>query len=149
MKTVWKVLPFIVLGLGAALHLGCPRSVEQPLTLTVEDLVLSGGSEVFSVPLDHYQTPGEERPIGVFDSGIGGLTVLNEIVTIDRFNNQTHEPGADGRADFEHESFVYLGDQANMPYGNYPSEDKVDFLKELILKDVVFVLGNRYWLSRS
>jgi len=149
MKTVWKGLPFIVLGIGAALHLGCPRSVEQTQTLTVQDLVFRGESGVISVPLDQYQNPSEDRPIGVFDSGIGGLTVLNEIVTVDRFNNETHEPGADGRPDFENESFVYLGDQANMPYGNYPSEDKVDFLKELILKDVVFVLGNRYWLSRS
>ena len=28
-------------------------------------------------------------------------------------------PGPDGRPDFENERFVYLGDQANMPYGNY------------------------------
>ena len=87
--------------------------------------------------------------IGVFDSGIGGLTVLNEIVTIDRFNNLTHEPGPDGEPDFAGESFIYLGDQANMPYGNYPSVDKVAFLKELVLKDLVFVLGDRFWPSRS
>ena len=36
-----------------------------------------------------------------------------------------------------------------MPYGNYPAEDKITFLKELILKDTVFLLGNRYWTSRS
>jgi glutamate racemase len=149
MKTAWKALPLIVLGIGATIHLGCPKQVDQPSAATVEDLVLAGGSKVFSLPLESYQAPDAKLPIGVFDSGIGGLTVLNEIVTSDRFNNQIHEPGADGRADFEDESFLYLGDQANMPYGNYPSEDKVDFLKELILKDVVFVLGNRYWLSRS
>jgi len=70
-------------------------------------------------------------------------------VTIDQFDNVTHEHGADGQPDFQNESFVYLGDQANMPYGNYPSEDKVGFLKELVLKDVVFILGDRYWTSRS
>ena len=149
MKFAWKTLPLILLGLGAAIHLGCSRPADQPPALSVEDLILEGRSDVFSVPLASYQIPDKLLPIGVFDSGIGGLTVLNEIVTIDQFNNQTHEPGADGRADFENESFIYLGDQANMPYGNYPSEDKVDFLKELILKDVVFILGNRYWLSRS
>jgi glutamate racemase len=149
MKTGWKAFPLILLGIGAALQLGCPKPVEQTTALSVEELVLDGDSEVFSVPFERYRALDEDLPIGVFDSGIGGLTVLNEIVTIDRFNNSTHEPGADGRADFEDESFLYLGDQANMPYGNYPSEDKVDFLKELILKDVVFVLGNRYWHSRS
>jgi glutamate racemase len=99
--------------------------------------------------MERYRALEAERPIGVFDSGIGGLTVLEEIATIDRFDNRTHAPGADGRPDFEDESFVYLGDQANMPYGNYPSENRVDFLKELILKDVVFLLGDRYWPSRS
>lgn len=41
-----------------------------------------------------------ERPIGVFDSGIGGLTVMRALMA--------HLPG---------ESFVYLGDTARLPYG--------------------------------
>jgi glutamate racemase len=41
------------------------------------------------------------RPIGVFDSGYGGLTVLKEIVEL--------LPGHD---------FIYLGDNARAPYGN-------------------------------
>jgi glutamate racemase len=44
------------------------------------------------------RTPG---PIGVFDSGYGGLTVLKEIVT--------RLPGYD---------YLYLGDNARAPYGN-------------------------------
>ena len=43
-------------------------------------------------------TPG--RPIGVFDSGLGGLTILRAI--------REALPGQD---------FVYLGDNANAPYG--------------------------------
>jgi glutamate racemase len=39
-------------------------------------------------------------PIGVFDSGVGGLTVLRAL-----------------RARFPGESFVYLGDTARLPYG--------------------------------
>jgi glutamate racemase len=113
------------------------------------DLVAVGESDLFSVPFEEYRALDRDLPIGIFDSGIGGLTVLNAIVSADRFNNESHEAGADGRPDFEDESFIYLGDQANMPYGNYPSEDKVDFLKELILKDVVFLLGDRYWTSRN
>ena len=42
----------------------------------------------------------DTRPIGVFDSGVGGLTVLHEcLVTM------------------PHEDFVYLGDHARLPYG--------------------------------
>ena len=42
----------------------------------------------------------DPRPIGVFDSGVGGLTVLRQIVR--------RLPG---------ESTVYLGDNARAPYG--------------------------------
>ena len=45
----------------------------------------------------------DPRPIGVFDSGVGGLTVLHEcLVTM------------------PHEDFVYLGDHARLPYGPRP-----------------------------
>lgn len=83
-------------------------------------------------------------PIGVFDSGIGGLTVLEAILKLDAFNNATLQPGADGIPDFAGEKFIYLGDQANMPYGNYPSKGREDYLRELIVKDAVFLLGKRY-----
>ena len=53
-------------------------------------------------------------------------------------------PGADGRPDFAGERFIYLGDQANMPYGNYPAQGHEDYLRELVVKDVVFLLGKRY-----
>ena len=90
---------------------------------------------------------GGERaalPIGVFDSGIGGLTVMDAILQLDAFHNDTLQPGADGRPDFAGERFVYFGDQANMPYGNYPSQGSEDFLRELIVKDAVFLLGDRW-----
>ncbi len=113
------------------------------------EIVGHGKSELFAVSRDRYSTDIQDLPIGVFDSGIGGLTVLAAILQVDAFNNVTHESGPDGHPDFESERFVYLGDQANMPYGNYPSEEKTDFLQELILKDVVFLLGGRYWPSAT
>jgi glutamate racemase len=50
--------------------------------------------------------------IGVFDSGLGGLTVLRALVQ--RF------PSA---------SFTYLGDHAHVPYGNRPSAEIVDLTR--------------------
>lgn len=50
---------------------------------------------------------GSERrrlPIGVFDSGVGGLTVLNEL-----------------RRLLPHENLIYLGDTARVPYGTKSS----------------------------
>ena len=50
-----------------------------------------------------YNRPMDPRPVGVFDSGTGGLTVLHEcLVTM------------------PHEDFLYLGDLARLPYGPRP-----------------------------
>lgn len=50
--------------------------------------------------------PTDARPIGVFDSGIGGLTVLREVVKA-----------------LPHEHFIYFGDDANCPYGPRPENE--------------------------
>ena len=56
----------------------------------------------------------DSRPIGVFDSGIGGLTVLHEcLVTL------------------PHEDFVYLGDGARLPYGPRPLDEIRRFALEI------------------
>ena len=96
-----------------------------------------------------YRKDTKHLPIGVFDSRIGGLTVLEAIFSLDAFNNDTLSPVSDGRSDFANERFVYLGDQANMPYGNYAAVGKESFLRELIAKDAVFLLGRRYWPSNT
>jgi glutamate racemase len=81
----------------------------------------------------------------VFDSGLGGLTVLERLLDVDQVNNATGLYGPDGVPDLAHERFVYLGDQANMPYGDYAAEGKSDYLRELILKDAKFLLATNYY----
>lgn len=90
-----------------------------------------------------------DLPIGMFDSGTGGLTVLNALVTCDQYNNSTKEKmeGGDGIKDFKNEEFIYFGDQANMPYGNYSEANRTGFLEELALRDALFLLGNKYYRS--
>ncbi len=91
-----------------------------------------------------YRRDLRDLPIGVFDSGVGGLTVLEAIKAHDRHHNLTGAEGADGVPDFAGESFVYFGDQANMPYGNYSAVGRTDFLRELVLRDALFLLGRRH-----
>jgi glutamate racemase len=56
----------------------------------------------------------DSRPVGVFDSGVGGLTVLHEcLVTL------------------PHEDFVYLGDHARLPYGPRPLDEVRRFALEI------------------
>lgn len=83
-------------------------------------------------------------PIGVFDSGIGGLSVLNELLLLDSHNNQSLHKGSDGNPDLQQEQFTYLADRANMPYGLYAAEGKTELLQEHVLKDVTFLLDTTY-----
>ena len=87
----------------------------------------------------------DEAPIGVFDSGLGGLTVLERLLDVDQIDNATGLYGPDGVPDLARERFVYLGDQGNMPYGDYAAEGKSDYLRELILKDAKFLLATNYY----
>ncbi len=94
--------------------------------------------------LSAQQSNKKALPIGVFDSGTGGLTVLEAMLTLDAFNNTTGKPGPDGKPDFDKEYFQYLADQANMPYGNYAAERKTDLLKEHVIKNMDFLVKNNY-----
>ena len=59
--------------------------------------------------------PTQTGKIGVFDSGVGGLTVLREIVA--------HLPA---------ESLLYFGDTARVPYGDRSKTELVQFVREII-----------------
>ena len=66
-------------------------------------------------------------PIGVFDSGIGGLTVLYRLIDM-----------------FPNEDFVYVGDTLNLPYGTKTKEqlkklvsNVSNYLNELPVKSIV------------
>ncbi|MEM8613573.1 MAG: glutamate racemase [Cyanobacteria bacterium P01_H01_bin.105] len=61
------------------------------------------------------QMPIQNDKIGVFDSGVGGLTVLREIMA--------HLPA---------ESLIYFGDTARVPYGNRSQPELLRFVREII-----------------
>ena len=73
----------------------------------------------------------DKRPIGVFDSGMGGLTVVKEI-----------------RRLMPNESIIYFGDTGRVPYGNrgtdtiikYVKQD-LNFLKSNDIKAIVVACG--------
>lgn len=55
------------------------------------------------------------NPIGVFDSGIGGLTVLKKIVEI-----------------LPNEKYIYYADTDNVPYGTKAKEDVKKYIKQAV-----------------
>lgn len=67
------------------------------------------------------------KPIGIFDSGVGGLTVFTEV-----------------RKTLPNENIIYLGDTKNFPYGNKKKEDIIDLainnVEMLLKKDVKVIV---------
>ena len=118
---------------------------EDTVKKDIVQTVLTDDSSFYYIDFSTYPKKRKDLPIGVFDSGTGGLTVFDAIVNFDEFSNTTRNEGSDGEIDFNKESFIYLADQANMPYGNYSKENKVDLLKEHIIKDAQFLMSNKYY----
>jgi glutamate racemase len=65
-------------------------------------------------PLAAVVRPDRSLPVAVFDSGVGGLTVLHECLV-----------------SLPHEDFVYLGDTARFPYGDRSQDELLAFAREL------------------
>ncbi|MBC7319757.1 glutamate racemase [bacterium] len=55
------------------------------------------------------------NPIGIFDSGLGGLTVLKELMKI-----------------APHEDVIYVADTIHMPYGNRSVQEIVGYMKQIV-----------------
>lgn len=68
----------------------------------------------------------DNRPIGVIDSGVGGLTVARELMK-----------------NLPEENIIYFGDNKNVPYGNKTEEEiyklTKDMIDSLIKKDVKLI----------
>lgn len=57
----------------------------------------------------------DNRPIGIFDSGLGGLTVLQEYI------NQ-----------MPNEDYIYFGDNARVPYGSKSKETIIEYSRQIV-----------------
>lgn len=55
-----------------------------------------------------------DRPIGIFDSGVGGLTVLDSL-----------------RKQLPQENLIYIGDNLHCPYGNKTKEQLLSYTKQI------------------
>ena len=69
----------------------------------------------------------DNRPIGVFDSGIGGLTVLKEL-----------------KKKIPNENYIYLGDTNNFPYGEKSTEQIIELTRnniKVLIKNNVKIMS--------
>ncbi|MFN6536463.1 MAG: glutamate racemase [Nostoc sp. EkiNYC01] len=73
-------------------------------------------SSIFEENLDDFSNQEPQRaPIGIFDSGVGGLTVLRQLYR-----------------QLPNESIVYFGDTARLPYGIRSQAEILQFTREIL-----------------
>lgn len=63
----------------------------------------------------HLPVQAQSAPIGIFDSGVGGLTVLQQLYQ-----------------QLPNESILYFGDTARLPYGNRSQAEILQFMREIL-----------------
>ena len=70
----------------------------------------------------------DNRPIGIFDSGLGGLSVVKEFLSL-----------------LPNENIVYFGDTGRVPYGTKGSNTIIKYARQdeafLLSKDVKMVIA--------
>lgn len=134
-----SILLFLSITLFGAVSCKSRSSAEIDSDLEIIKKAISEKRSLYYANYRSYPSKLRSLPIGMFDSGTGGLTVMEQFLAMDLFNNVTGEEGGDGIPDFAGEDFIYLADQANMPYGVYPSQSKREYLRELVVKDALFL----------
>ena len=147
-----RFVPCLMMALALVGLSSCKNSKKPNVEIIpVTEKAISDASSVWYADFDNFPAKDErsQLPIGVFDSGTGGLTVLEVILKSDYLDNIDGDLESDGIPDFRGEDFQYLADQANMPYGTYSSEGKADYLRELAVKDALFLLGDKYYAKSS
>ncbi|HBA49630.1 MAG TPA: glutamate racemase [Lachnospiraceae bacterium] len=77
--------------------------------------IRTGQNEIRNRKRIHHVPLNRDAPIGVFDSGVGGLTVAREIMR-----------------QIPNEKIIYFGDTARVPYGNKSQETVTRFSKQIV-----------------
>ena len=73
------------------------------------------------------QLEPQRAPIGIFDSGVGGLTVLRQLYR-----------------QLPNESIIYFGDTARLPYGIRSQAEILQFVREIQLATYAIYVPEEY-----
>lgn len=72
----------------------------------------------------------EIKPIAFFDSGIGGATILKDIMEL-----------------LPNENYIYLPDSDNLPYGNKTKEELFEIVDNVVKKLIKYNRKRRKFIS--
>lgn len=141
---VGSLLPFV---------LGLPSCMEQVFdnqdTIPIVQKALYDTSSVYYADFKAFPAQMDTLPIGIVIPEDEAYTMAPIFNFIDVFNNVTGKDTPDGIPDFAGENYQVLLDRANGPYADYIASHKENYLREIVVKNAIFLLSNKYYLKSS
>lgn len=123
----------------------CRDDEGEEALLPIAQKALTDTASVYYIGADRYPQDISGLPIGVLDCSVNGFEVVERLLTLDCFDNITGRPEPDGIIDFGGENIQFLSDRANGPYGGYIEVGSLDFLKEQVLSNTIFLMSDDYF----
>ena len=123
----------------------CIDDEGEEALLPIAQKALTDTASVYYIGADRYPQDISGLPIGVLDCSVNGFEVVERLLTLDCFDNITGKPEPDGIIDFGGENIQFLSDRANGPYGGYIEVGSLDFLKEQVLSNTIFLMSDDYF----
>ena len=123
----------------------CRDDEGEEALLPIAQKALTDTASVYYIGADRYPQDISGLPIGVLDCSVNGFEVVERLLTLDCFDNITGKPEPDGIIDFGGENIQFLSDRANGPYGGYIEVGSLDFLKEQVLSNTIFLMSDDYF----
>lgn len=141
-RHIQGVVTIVLLSLLLA---SCRDDEGEEALLPIAQKALTDTASVYYIGADRYPQDISGLPIGVLDCSVNGFEVVERLLTLDCFDNITGKPEPDGIIDFGGENIQFLSDRANGPYGGYIEVGSLDFLKEQVLSNTIFLMSDDYF----
>ena len=130
---------------GLLLLFSCQEESQSVVLPRIAQKAIADSTFLYYDTFGNYTEDMASLPIGMFDSSVDGILVMEQFLTIDQFDNITGAPVPDGISDFGGENFQFLVDMANGPYVDYIEGGNVAFLKEHLMTNLFFLMGKSFY----
>lgn len=131
--------------LSSLLMVSCGSKSKEQELIPISKKALSDSTSIYYADFDSFPKEKSLLPIGIIDDTPDGIQVVKMFLHSDQYDNITGKLTGDGIPDFAGENYIFLSDNANAPYSNYVEKGKADYLRELVVRDALFLLRDHYF----
>lgn len=143
-----KKYPYLVALVLVLLCASCRERVTggRPVIPYVAGLLADSSSYDYGI-LSGWDAANKAGSIAVIGEPEDALSLTEQLLTCDRYDNIDGSNRPDGLPDFSGEVFAPVLDVANAPYSGYFSHDNEDFLSEITVRNFLAALDTACFLS--